>query len=541
MTPQTKTKVTEQELREKIGDLTIGRGFWHTKVGRELRFLLADVSFAEFDTVQEKVWSLVNRQPVAPTCVICGRRASFYQYSFLETCGTACGAALAQQRQPPTVIEARLKAAVQAAQTESAKARRRETLRSTHAARGDQILEETRATCQTRYGVSHPLKSAAIKNKVEQTNLERYGAKSALTSPAIKEKTREKKRQKYIADVLPGRLESIFALEQVKPRFTINEYTGGNEFYPWVHEVCGHEFSHKLVDGCTPTCPRCRPRSRPENAVVKLCEDLGLQVKLNDRTLIKPYELDIVCHEHKLAIEVNGAWWHHEGTPGISLLEKTRLVEARGYQLLHFWDYEVRDKLDIIRSIIQSKAGLNPCRVFARKTTMVALSEKEARTFLGKFHLNGHARAKHRFGLLHDGELVAVATFGPARFSRKDKHELIRFCCLPGTTVIGGLSRLVSHFTRQCPGELISFADRRISTGAGYLAAGFVLEHETSPNYQYVKGNARLPRQAAMKHKLPALLGPEFDDSLTERQNMEKAGWLLLADCGNLKFKFSKI
>ena len=69
---------------------------------------------------------------------------------------------------------------------------------------------------------------------------------------------------------------------------------------------------------------------------------------------------------------------------------------------------------------------------------------------------------------------------------------------------------------------------------------GFKIIGQSGPNYKYIQGENVLNRIAAQKHKLPKLLGDNFDESKTESQNMIDNGWLQIYDCGNLKLEFCK-
>ena len=62
-----------------------------------------------------------------------------------------------------------------------------------------------------------------------------------------------------------------------------------------------------------PKCPICFPigSSTQEQELVDFCKQhFYNNLKIHDRTLIKPYELDIIIPERKLAIEFNGIWYH---------------------------------------------------------------------------------------------------------------------------------------------------------------------------------------------------------------------------------------
>ena len=118
------------------------------------------------------------------------------------------------------------------------------------------------------------------------------------------------------------------------------------------------------------------------------------------------------------------------------------------------------------------------------------------------------------------------------------EYEMVRFCNLLNTTVIGGASKLFSYFQKNHNPEklpLISFADRRFFEGGLYKMLGFVLEKYTSPSYIYWKNNKVLNRMSCQKHKLNKLLDI-FDSSLSEYQNMLNNGFRRVWDCGNMKF-----
>ena len=63
------------------------------------------------------------------------------------------------------------------------------------------------------------------------------------------------------------------------------------------------------MDACLPRCLNCFPKytgvSAKEIELSEFCKQYFPDLKENERTLIKPYELDIVIPELKLAIEFN--------------------------------------------------------------------------------------------------------------------------------------------------------------------------------------------------------------------------------------------
>ena len=138
--------------------------------------------------------------------------------------------------------------------------------------------------------------------------------------------------------------------------------------------------------------------------------------------------------------------------------------------------------------------------------------------------------------------MVALMTFGAIRYGKKPGYELLRYATTKNTTVVGGFSKLLKHFTRtHCPERIVSFADRRWSFGNVYETNGFSLAWASAPNYFYFRPedpHTLKSRVVFQKHKLPSLL-ESFDPKKTEFENMSDNGWDRVWDCGNLVYELS--
>jgi serine/threonine protein kinase len=78
-----------------------------------------------------------------------------------------------------------------------------------------------------------------------------------------------------------------------------------------------------------------------------------------DRSILKNLELDIYLPKIKLAIELNGLYWHSELYKNKNYhLNKTKLCEEKGITLLHIFEDEWLEKLEIVKSIIKNKLNL---------------------------------------------------------------------------------------------------------------------------------------------------------------------------------------
>lgn len=275
--------------------------------------------------------------------------------------------------------------------------------------------------------------------------------------------------------------------------------------------------------------------SQPHQKLISFLTELGITFETNNRRIISPQELDIFIPEKNLAIEINGLYWHSElrGKDRSYHLNKLKECEKKGITLLQFWDYEVQFKKDIVLSIIKHKLGLIDNKIMARKCDIMDVRKEEERRFLDENHLQGYSSSNVCKGLFFNGELVSLMSFRKPRFSTEYDLELVRFCNKIDTTVIGGASRL---FKQKPNGSIISYSDRRYSSGSLYEILGLNKIRESSPSYHYTIHYKSLENRVGFqKHKLKDKL-ELFDPNLSEWENMKKNGYDRCWDCGTKVF-----
>ena len=392
--------------------------------------------------------------------------------------------------------------------------------------------------------------SSVKKDKSRQTCLTRYGFKSNLIPYAIANGKIKKEKHFHV-------IKEAFVKKNIRVTSSVEDYKGTTHGGVEVTcDNCNTSWKQSFVQASSYfVCRTCEPatKSHQESIVIQWLRELlppSTEIKHGDRVVIHPKELDIYVPAHRLAIEINGVFWHSTNLPEEVAyykhrhLNKTKACAEKGIHLIHITDQEVLCKPELIKSILANQLGLSSNKVAGRKCLIEEVPPQELKDFLNVNHLQGFTRSSINLGLYYAGELLQVMTFGKSRFNTNYSYELIRLCTKINASITGGAERLFNHFTKnylQHGETIISYCDRRLFKGLVYKKLGFSHINNTTPNYVYLdKASTYVgSRHTFQKHKLPAILS-HFDINKTEVDNMLMNNYRIMFDCGNSVWKYSK-
>lgn len=277
-----------------------------------------------------------------------------------------------------------------------------------------------------------------------------------------------------------------------------------------------------------------------------ICED---DVIINDRELLDGKELGIYIPSKKIAIEVNGMYWHSDVFKSKAYHQnKSILCGKKGVQLIHIFEYEWEnvDTQEKLKSLLKYKLSAPNVVLYARKCEVKEIGNQEYSEFLNKWHLQNSASASVKIGCYYNNTLVGVMGFGSPRFNNHYEYELIRLCWKGDTVVTGGAQKMFKYFLdKYKPNSILTYADLSKFNGSSYMKMGFkpVVDSTFSePNYVWVKLMCEgiydvLPRYKTQKHKLVEMgLGSEFE---TEGDIMGNLGYMKVYDSGNIKYEWN--
>ena len=405
--------------------------------------------------------------------------------------------------------------------------------------------EAVRATNMKKYGGPAPCSSKEVFAKMESTLSRRYGYRNALQVPSIKEKVFGTIVKRYGGI---GAASPVLAEKQKQT--TLERY--GVEYSHQCPEILAKvhaTFMEKY--GTTNPCllhPASAAPSSQELIIRSWLDEWGIAYITNDRSVIPPKELDIYIPALNVAIECNGCYWHSDMEKPKDYHTK-KFVECRdkGIQLIQIWEDWMINKPEVVKSFLQAKLGICNTTYHARKCTVQEIDYQTATNFLELNHIQGKCSSNYRLGLFFEEQLVAVMCFNKRSALSGSKQindseaELIRFCNLRGTRVVGGAGKLLKHYIKVFkPAIVTSYSANDISNGQLYKSLGFVTDSKVSESYWYIEP-VTFRRQHRSIYTRAGIVRkwPEYDindKSWTERIVMDSKGYMRIYDAGTTKW-----
>lgn len=479
-------------------------------------------------TFAEMIYLFYHQLDDRPVCRICGGRTEFIGYNkgYREFCSYKCMNSCKdiQERKKQTSLK---------------------NYGTTNPMHSNEVKRRMEDTCMERYGVKNAFQSNELMKKSRQTCLEKYGTEYANQSEEVRKKIIESKRRRILSNndnilkIIPGDPVDTYIMKCNDPTCNKCDLKQFN-----ITSGVLYDRSRLHVDLCTTRYPVGThiKNTSLEKFIKDILDEYSIEYITNNRTILGGKELDIFIPTRNIAIECNGVYWHSMYDSKYHY-NKWKICRDKGIQLLTIWEDWITNKPEIVRSIILSKLGIYKETIGASKCKVKKVNSRDTRKFLDENHIQGFCNSTYKYGLYYNDELVAIMLFSKENnASSKDRTgwTLQRFCNRLNTSIIGGATRLLTHFCKERPdGDIISFASHDISNGYLYEVLGFEYTGEIQACYWYVhnQSHERFHRSSFMKKDL---VRKGYDPSLTEEQIMMQTDYLRIYDSGQSKYTLKR-
>ena len=414
-----------------------------------------------------------------------------------------------------------------------------------------ELSQKIQATNIIKYGAPTVLSNSDVRKKICETNIARYGTPIASQNTEIAEKISNTKSRSFTElhdDILSinKKGETIYyTCKCPHPDCTQCEDK--------TYIIQAARYCNRKLEGTEP-CTRLMPVLKGRNkgthielfilSILQECTDMNMIIT-NSKGIIPPKEIDIYDPIYRLAFECNGCYWYSDEKKSPSYHKnKWKECKNHGIQLISIWEDWVKNKPEIVKSMIKAKYHIYEESIYGRKCLVEAIPPATAAKFYNENHIQGQCRASYHFGLIYNDCIVAAMSFSKMRgcmgsqTSREGQWELVRFCNKLNTQVIGAADKLLKNFIRQMnPRSIVSFSLNDISDGGLYKRLGFIKSGENT-TYWYIGQNYRRYHRSNFTKSALIKSGmvPDDLDNWTETEVMMRNGFVRIHDSGQTKW-----
>lgn len=421
-----------------------------------------------------------------------------------------------------------------------------------------ELKEKVQSTMVERYGATNAMMSEEIQDKVKSTNLERYGAENPMQNSQIAQKSVDKRIEKYgsyMSDEILAKCrehwkESLGVDNPSKCPEVIDKITATFlERYGVKRAVHVPEFRQKMIDSMISKYGQPYYHmteefkssdhfriSQVNKKFASRLEELKIPYELEFPIGRKSYDIKV----DDILIEINptythnviGNHWNKEGLLEDYHLNKSKIAQQNGYKCIHIFDWDDVDK--VLNMLIPKK------RIYARKCSIYRLNTDVGDKFLQQYHLQGTCRGQLLYlGLVHEGELVQVMTFGRSRYDKKYDVELLRLCTKSNYIVVGGANKLFAFATQNYGlTNIISYCDLSKFSGDVYEKIGMKYVRSTPPQEVWSKGQDKVTANLLRQRGYDQLFKTNYGKGTNNEQLMLESGWLPVYDCGQNVYEY---
>ncbi len=496
-------------------------------------------------------------------CVVCGKIikiSSPYRFDKVRTCSKKCGGVIShseeskQKRKQNSLDRYGVEAPQQLSEVKKkAQATNVKRYGANWPNQNSSVREKGYKTNEERYGVRHPLQNEDVKAKASDTLQERFGVSHPSYSPELRERLKARFQELYGTD-------HPFQSEEVKQQlreYYLKHY--GKEYPSQVPEI-----KEKMLESYAKTAASGGARIRVSKLNLhwkQLIEDLfKVTVKLEYPLAGKSFDLAIP--EKKLLIEINPTVTHNSQVSYVCLLagcdfpcanhkaisqsqhqQRAKLAKAHGMSLVQIYDWDTEES---ILRLLAGKLKTGFTRISSRKLDLRKISANLANEFLAANHIQGGMKGQlHAYGLFNAEELLAVATFGAARFGSKAEFEWLRYAVKADYIVHGASNRLFQAFLADAkPKSVVSYVDFDHSTALElFLSSCGFIEKKPTSKLIWSKKKERVFQTSVLRLGADRLLntayGSESECGLDNTGIMLAEGWLPVYTAGNRVFQWN--
>lgn len=240
-------------------------------------------------------------------------------------------------------------------------------------------------------------------------------------------------------------------------------------------------------------------------------------------------ELDIYIPEAKLAIEVNGNYWHSALYKDSQYhYNKFNACRKLGIRLIHIYEYEYCNsvKINIVHDIIRRALNRTTEVIDAKDTVVKEVDIKDEKDFLENNSIQGYVKSQKAYGLYIDNELKQLISVESDANENKCNLVILRICYLIDTSVIGGTEKLYDEIIKNFNNvdTVTYYCNNDKFSAKTYLSREFNFIGESEPEYVWLNLHKNIIISKNQANKLGLDNRDKIDIELPEYSKIYNSG-----------------
>jgi hypothetical protein len=407
-------------------------------------------------------------------------------------------------------------------------------------------------TIVERYGDFH-LRLPEFQEKCKNTFLERYGVKGVLGIDEFRERAIQAHLDKFDGKWFQNSGE--FADRLNKSQSEVIKFRLDKFNFIWLDEEnfvrfsetrylklqckkCDNiMFSTLIKNNLKPICRKCFPSSKyssinlfMQNYIKTIYDG---ELIFNNRTLIRPYEIDIYLSEYNLGFEMNGNYYHSSGyankSPDYHII-KTKLGHNNGIRIIQIFEDEVEYNERVLKSFVDKVLGKsNQIQYPQNLDIAINIDENVRIEYIKRNSLYDYIKSDFDIILYKDDIIYYMVCI---RIDNQNNFTIVNEITLLNNIVINGLDYVIDYILENYVVGKIKYISNIRLNGLGYLGDRFKSISITKPNKYYIN---KIDYYHRSRRITGALLKRYYNNMVVYLGDENKMDHIF--DCGNEVFE----
>jgi hypothetical protein len=391
--------------------------------------------------------------------------------------------------------------------------------------------ERYKNTFMEKYGVTGVLAIKENHKKAESAHLTKYGGtwyQNSEEFTIIKNKSQSK--------VIDERLDRFGFTWLESNKFITFSKT---RYLKIQCKKCNNIMHTTLIkNNEKPICRKCFPSSK-YSSINLFAQDYiksiyDGEMLTNNRSLIRPYEIDIFLSEYQIGFEMDGNYFHSTGFGGKETdyhIMKTKLAHDKGIRMIHIFEDEVEYNGRVLKSFIDRTLGKSKLIQYPQDLDININIDVDVRiNFIKENSLYDYIKSDFDIVLSNGDDIIYMVCI---RVDSNNNFTIVNEITKLNYNIINGFNLIINHILETHDVNRLKYISNIRLNGLGYLDNKFKSISITKPNKYFINKVDYYHRARRINDALLKMIYNNIVYYISDENQMDG-----IYDCGSEVFEY---